>query len=52
MLNSRSMGKLKQPFDLRIADYGPNMPVLRALEHVAIHYSHTRDERFSVKQKK
>ena len=52
MLNSRSMGKLKQSFDLRIADYCPNMFVLRTLEHVAIHYSHARDKRFSVKQEK
>jgi len=50
MPNSRSMGKLKQSFDLRVADYCPNMLVLRTLEHVAIHYSHTRDERFAIKR--
>jgi len=51
-LNSRSMGKLMQSFDLHIAGYCPNMFVLRTLGHVVIHYSHTRDERLSIEQKK
>lgn len=48
-LISRSAGEIKQSFDLRVAGYSPNMLVLRTLGHVAIHYSHTRDERLSIK---